>query len=496
MRTKYLFVLFAVPALLLPCAAHAQCSDFYCETFAVYNPGSGTITGYSLYDDYGISWGWWLEVQSYVSDPTEYYNPVGQSWGYDYVEVDFSYTPTMNGGYTAWGYNYYNEEVWWPYDGASFYDVYVGGPAGQQITGCPSPSWVLGGNYVQILGSGFSQSTPSLSWSGNGGVDFLNGDSWVQVYSDVEIMVYADLLPLSTQGTLALTAGTAACFMAVSPLQAPPGPPPTLRITLTRGGADVTGTTQSVLVGQWVDLTAVVSNATGVPTFAWSQPRGNTAINWIDNADTSQQALVPIQASELSSSEIYFAWTDTSGSGQPLQVTATLPGLSPLQATVTYNISLPSVTVEPVQEQTPYVGPSCGGYDYPAICLYEPASGTPGIVFNAIGCSTAGNSLCEWEQVIDYANNVTTPTSGQACVLAVQSALDGGSPLRGGPFASDSPSQGLPAGVQEQTISEDFSTYLLFKYNASSMQDDGVWVPLFRVDWGWGATPTAAPIGS
>ena len=58
MRTKYLFALFPVmAALLLPGTAHAQCSDFYCETFAVYNPGLGTITGYSLYDDYGIGAG-------------------------------------------------------------------------------------------------------------------------------------------------------------------------------------------------------------------------------------------------------------------------------------------------------------------------------------------------------------------------------------------------------------------------------------------------------
>jgi hypothetical protein len=59
---------------------------------------------------------------------------------------------------------------------------------------------VLGGNNVAIFGSGFSQSTPSLSWSGNDGVSFLNGDSWVQVYSDVEIWVYADLFATQHAG--------------------------------------------------------------------------------------------------------------------------------------------------------------------------------------------------------------------------------------------------------------------------------------------------------
>jgi hypothetical protein len=263
---------------------------------------------------------------------------------------------------------------------------------------------------------------------------------------------------------------------------------PTLQITQTTTGANITGTTQSVLVSQWVDLTAVVVDANGAtPTFSWTQPPGNTAINWIDTADNSTDALVPIKPSELSSNELYFAWTDTTGTGQPVSVTATLPDGTTLRAQVTYNITLPEVTVGPVQEQTPTISLSCPDYDGEtlAMCLYQPAGGTPGIAFNAtVGCGSP-NVNCEWEQVINSASDVTIPTAGQACALSLQSALDGGGPQQGGAFANDSPSSALIAGEQEQTDSATFSTFLMYRANSNFRVPDGVWVPLWRVDWQW-----------
>jgi hypothetical protein len=269
-------------------------------------------------------------------------------------------------------------------------------------------------------------------------------------------------------------------------------PPPMLQIRATATGANISGTTQSVLVGQRVDITAVVVNAGGAtPTFTWAQPPGNTALNWLEAGGaydwSSSTGPVPIPAGDLLSNQLYFAFTDTSGSGLPLHVSATLPGGGPpLTQTVTYNVALPTVTVEPVEEQSPYIGTSCLSWDPAlAMCLYQPPA-TPGITFAATaGCSSAGSSLCEWVQIINNATLTTTPTSGAACLTALQSALDGGGPQAGGPAASDSPSTALPAGVQEQTDVENFSTFLMFKYNTNSLHDDGVWVPLYRVDWKW-----------
>ena len=261
-----------------------------------------------------------------------------------------------------------------------------------------------------------------------------------------------------------------------------------MQINNTNGGANVTGTTQNVVVSQWIDLTAVVLNAAGsTPVFSWSQPPGNTAINWNDSADTSAVAMVPIKQSELSSSNLYFAFTDTTGSGQPITVTATLPDGTQLTTQVTYNITVPPVTVS-VQEQSaivipPSVTPSCPDIPGWSLCLFLPQTGTAGIAFSAVSGCNSPSVNCEWEQVINNGSYVTVPASGQACSISVQSVLDGAAPQQGGAFTSDSPGTALTSGVMEQINNASFSTYLMYRLNSSSRTEDGVWVPIKRADW-------------
>jgi hypothetical protein len=229
-----------------------------------------------------------------------------------------------------------------------------------------------------------------------------------------------------------------------------------------------------------------VLNANGAtPTFQWTEPPGETAIKYIDTAPTSTAALVPIQPDQLTSRELGFAWTDTAGSGQPVTVTATLPGQSPLTAQVTYNISTPNVTVVPAPEQTPIKSLQCPLFqDSLAMCLLSP-SATAGISFLETAVCHLANVNCEWEQVIENASYVTRPGSGQACSLGPQSALDGGGPLGGGGFsAGDSPGSLLPASTQEQTDAASFSTFLMFRANSSS-NVLGVFVPVWEIDWQW-----------
>jgi len=186
MRKNFFFALSAVvAALFLPCAAHAQCENFNCESWGVYNPNTNTISGYSLYSDYEYTQGWYLEVDSYVSDPNGNYYWVGSDDENDEVEVDFSYVPGMEGVYTILGYSYYNVEGSWAYDGASYYGVGVEYPV---ITSCTAPSWVIGSNSFTCSGSGFSDTSPSLFYSGNDGNNFIQSDS-VTVNSDSQITV-------------------------------------------------------------------------------------------------------------------------------------------------------------------------------------------------------------------------------------------------------------------------------------------------------------------
>jgi hypothetical protein len=272
-------------------------------------------------------------------------------------------------------------------------------------------------------------------------------------------------------------------------------PTPTLQIletdTTTDTTTEVSDSIRSVVVGHWVDLTAAVVNPGPYTySFAWSQPQGKTVTYWDDHAFPSSPP-TPISASDLESAQIGFAWSDTSGRGQQLRVTATPSGGGPpLTATVMYNISLPPLTLEPVQEQGAVVAPNCPGVSVgtTAMCLFGPTTGAQGIVIAVDGFSAPFG--IEWLQVINGSTITSTNSSGASCTDSV-SGLDGGKAL---PFCPatpdslgtcDSPGVALPQhpGDQEQTMAMNMSTFLMFKPN--NFSDDDIWVPIWRVDWGW-----------
>jgi len=132
MRTKYLLAFsIATAALFLPCAAQAQsCEQGPCETWAVFDPNSGTISGGSYYENFDYSD--WVMVESYIWDPSYNYTYLGSAVDYEYAEFDFSYTPQMSGMYTIVGYNSYEiEDDGWTPDGESDCSV--------DATGSPAP---------------------------------------------------------------------------------------------------------------------------------------------------------------------------------------------------------------------------------------------------------------------------------------------------------------------------------------------------------------------
>jgi hypothetical protein len=145
MKAKYLFALVvAAGALLLPRAARAQSCEggTTCETVAVYDPTSNTISGYSYYENGGCSA---VYVESYIWDPNWNETSVGSAEGYPSAEADFSYTPEVGGTFTIAGYNWYELEDWsWISDGSSSYSLGVPSPSQAQITSCQAPSWAIG----------------------------------------------------------------------------------------------------------------------------------------------------------------------------------------------------------------------------------------------------------------------------------------------------------------------------------------------------------------
>jgi len=358
-------------------------------------------------------------------------------------------------------------------------------------------------------GPGTYQLTISGFGFGDGGNFYFNGDTYAPNWSLTQLEVgigapdgvcgsypfaiYPDNLfddddpdgsgPEQLEGSLELCPDVAA-------------PLPSLQILSTtsdgRTTTNVTNTNQSVLVGQYVDLTAVVMNGTGTPTFQWSQPPGNTGINW-RAADDQSQGPAPIDPSSLHGRELIFAWTDTSANsqcaqpGQCVQVTATIPGSPPLSAGVQYNITTPQLM--PVVQQFGTVIPvppmTCPNQTVLAMCNYDPTANAPvGISFEA---SSPGNNLIEWLQIVNSGSRWDYyGPSGKQCESDT-SGRDGPGPLTflDGPDlgdAGDSPSVPLQNGDQLITAAFSFSTFFMFRPTTNDM-----FAPLYRIDWSWSA---------
>ena len=196
MRTRYLLALSAVAAaLLLPCPAQAQCYVNYCETFAVYDPGSNAITGYASYSDYTGTYN--LAVYAYLFDPdgNSYY--LGGSQSEFSAEVDFSYEPTVGGTWEVMSYNDFELEEGWTFDGNSASTATAPGPAplespqpdvqGVSPPGTESSPWQAGTSfYVGVWGTGFG-TAPILQIQWSDGTAYTNYNVCSGPYCDTYI---------------------------------------------------------------------------------------------------------------------------------------------------------------------------------------------------------------------------------------------------------------------------------------------------------------------
>ena len=275
---------------------------------------------------------------------------------------------------------------------------------------------------------------------------------------------------------------------------------PTLSVSLNGSTITDLTQTQSVQIGQRIDLLATVQNASGV-TYQWTQPPGHTATAWADRGNSSQP---PAQIATLKTSELVFAWTDATGNnatlpdgttGAPVTVTATIPdgngGYLTLSATVPFKITVPSI-VATGTETPPHIGFDCpkfgGAY---AMCLGTNAPGMNFMPRDANGNNTClgTNPSCEWIQVVNSATfDYTAASPGANCEETGYGGDNGGRPLPNAGFntANDYPGVGLANDSTEVTATESFSTFLMYQpapINANSPAS--IWVPIAELDWSW-----------
>jgi hypothetical protein len=275
-------------------------------------------------------------------------------------------------------------------------------------------------------------------------------------------------------------------------------PPQTPTLQILRNGSIISGPTQdsaptqNIIAGQWMSLTASVSNTNGAtPTFQWTVPSAGTAVGWISSGNwSSSDGPDPIPPTALqtynlappagATSPTGFAWTlPNNGTPYTASVTATLNGTPLSPAYANFNVTAPSISGVAI-ELPPSIAQTCASSGW-SMCL---GGGTPGIQFNLSppGCLNQGYT-CEWVQIVGAGTAIDyTDTSGNMSERNVSGGLDGNGPLGLGiSQPNDSPSVPL-AGYQEAVAVENFTAYLMVKPAGAN----SIFVPASYIPWSWG----------
>ena len=242
-----------------------------------------------------------------------------------------------------------------------------------------------------------------------------------------------------------------------------------IRLDIKQNGNVITGTTQDVIVGQKISLTADIQPAgTTFSNPQWTVP-GNRIAGYTANNTTGTVT----QLSNTSGSSINFYWVD-GGNGRQVQLSATINGQT-VTASATFNVKRPTGQVT---TQTGTVN-----VDNLALKLRYGTfidNGINGIAFSSnITIPSGFSGSLKWVQI-------ATPLrrrrlNSGAWERWTGAGLDTQFPYDTGSTTNDSPETALESIYQEKTVNDSFEMWLMFLPDGT----DSILVPLRKVNWSW-----------
>lgn len=275
-------------------------------------------------------------------------------------------------------------------------------------------------------------------------------------------------------------------------------PCPTLQIIDRKTSNVISGTTQTRIVGQKVELRVVSNPAATLSNITWTVG-GVTVKNYTQTHASG--AKMNLTAADLQNATLDFFWIDRAGN-KDVSVRATANGC-PLTTSVTVNLLRPtmnhfrittaSVNVTSAHFASPgnpvlcaFSPPSTYGSQWDAK-VTAPANGAGQIGFtqkievkrrwvNTTG--TARRYHSNGNLVLDNALGIQY--SGPQPISASASATLSGSSY------SDSPWIPLAATDNQASADEQFDLYLMYKHGDA----DAIWVTLGKTHWDWGGATT------
>jgi hypothetical protein len=296
-------------------------------------------------------------------------------------------------------------------------------------------------------------------------------------------------------------------------------------LAISRGGSDITGQTNTVIVGEQIALTCLfvdaatnASSIAPITNFQWTVPGSYLSnylvTNWmvtnlylsgggitnccVTNAMATNSFLMSssavISTVIMTNSGVTFYWYDGSGSSTfEVQCTAIAKGVT-MTAKTKFNVIRPSVDWIAVITGPVGINPDLiveSDHHGPVLQFGTNYPTPPGITFVLTNVNLNGWASGSWDFLSAQIGN-TTSTSYQTNgtnVVGVGAGLDAQYPdstfhLGVNEVDSDSPAEPLPSTLRKAFRADSFSTYLLFK------PEGGMAVPMRRFDWNWSGIAT------
>jgi hypothetical protein len=274
----------------------------------------------------------------------------------------------------------------------------------------------------------------------------------------------------------------------------------TLEIVNRRTGAVVSGTNQSRIVGQKVELEVRTRPAGEAMTnIRWTIP-GDRIKNYTQSVASAVKT--DLAAADLQRATIDFYWINRGH--HTVQVSAQVAGAT-LTASVDYNVLRP--TINRFTTTVSSVNLCIGNYIRPGtwFAAYQPtpAPARVGNQWNAQVTAPAGGAgqigLTQLINVnrVQTTNAAVTQTWSSGGALVLDDGLgiqySGPQPIAAGSAATlsganyaDSPGNPLSAGYSASSATDSFELYLMYK----SSEAGSIWVTLRKVRWNWAGQTT------
>ncbi|HKV42015.1 MAG TPA: hypothetical protein VJX67_22615, partial [Blastocatellia bacterium] len=249
------------------------------------------------------------------------------------------------------------------------------------------------------------------------------------------------------------------------------------------GGARITGQTQNCIVGQQINLTAVVQGSSSpITNTKWAVPGSTVGSYTVQYTPPSDPASPPaptsasVTAATFTNAATTYYWVD-GGDGRNVTFSCKAGGKT-ISATTTFNVAQPTAKFSSKTVGTISVDSACLNI----LALHYGCSlGVPGIKYTSSATIPAGfDGVTQLVQVVTSTTRTHSQSDGQPTAKG-SNLLDTAFPYGSD---EDAPEELFAGSDRSVSVNDSFTIWLIFQPKS----DNSIWVPLMKLSWSWSAS--------